>query len=58
MYKYSSPDVALYQQLLVSYKSCLKNKSQIKKTVFHLQRERIIHQLALDIENKAYKPLK
>ncbi len=58
MSKYDSPDLGLYQKLLASYKSCLKNKPQIKKTVFHLQHERIIHQLALDIENRTYSPMK
>ena len=58
MYKYLSPDLALYQQLLASYKNCLKNKPQVKKTTFHLQHERIIHQLALDIENRTYQPIK
>ena len=56
MLKYAAPDLVLYQKLLASYKNCLKNKAHVKKTAFHLQHERIIHQLALDIENRTYQP--
>ena len=45
----------LYQKLLASYKTCLNNKAHVKKTKFHLHHESIIHQLALDIENRTYQ---
>jgi len=55
-YRYPSPNPELYQALLRSYYRCLENKAAVKKTVFHLNHERIIHQLSLDIENKTYRP--
>ena len=56
MLKYAAPDLVLYQKLLASYKNCLKNKAHVKKSKFHLHHESIIHQLALDIENRTYQP--
>lgn len=54
--KYPSPDLALYKALLQSYSHCLKNKRHVKKKSFHLTFERTVHQLALDIENRTYRP--
>jgi hypothetical protein len=55
-FKYPSPDPALYEALLRAYFNCLKNKRHVKKSSFHLNYESIIHQLALDIQNRRYCP--
>jgi len=55
-YRYPSPNPELYTALVRSYFRCLSNKAPVKKTTFHLNYEHIIHQLALDIENRTYHP--
>ena len=54
--KYPCPDLSLYKALIEAYFRCLKNKKHVKKKTFHLHYEKTIHALALDIENKTYRP--
>ena len=56
MFKYPSPDPALHQALLDAYARCLARKPRLKNRRFHVMHERVIHQLALDIENRSYRP--
>jgi len=57
-FKYQSPDPHLYKKLLACYQQCLKNKRHLKKTRFHLHHEFMINQLAIDIYNNTYSPVK
>ena len=57
-FKYQSPDPHLYKKLLFCYERCLKNKRHLKKTRFHLHHEFMINQLAIDIKNNTYFPVK
>ena len=56
MFKYPTPDPVLYRQLLSSYRRCLKNKPHVKGTAFHFWHESIVYQLALEIQNRTYRP--
>ncbi len=55
-FKYPTPDPKLYRALLGAYFSCLKNKSHLKKSAFHLNYEGTVCSLALDIQNRTYSP--
>jgi len=55
-YKYPSPNPQLYKALIASYFRCLENKPHVKKTSFHLTFEKSIHGLALEIQNRTYRP--
>ena len=57
-FKFPSPDLEIYRRLLAAYRRCLVHKSQLKKTKFHVFHEQFIYSLALEIENRTYKPLK
>lgn len=56
MLKYPSPDPDLFLALIRAYFRCLKNKRPVKKRAFHLNYESTIHGLALDIQNRSYRP--
>ncbi len=55
-FKYPTPDPKLYRALLGAYFSCLKKKSHLKKSAFHLGYEGTINSLARELRNRTYGP--
>lgn len=54
--KYRAPNPDLYKSLLAAYDRCLENKRHIRRTTFHLNYEKIVYDLCLDIEDRVYRP--
>ena len=55
-FKYPSPNIKLYGELLDCYKRCLRNKRHLKKGKFHRHHELMMNDLALNIEHNTYYP--